>query len=486
MTVGRQARARLGGAGEAIAASGLALVVGALALVALERAGIMGLLLPLAGAGALMLLRWPTVAVFGAVGMAILGEGGGFELLTATQKLYIDLGVGVMPIDLLFVIATVAVVLRLLREHEPLLLPPRLLSLGIALLLLAIAGGMVVAHAAGIGTTTALLATHKLMYVALVPLLVVNLRLDERKVKRVLVAAGLLAMTKAVLGLMAFATGRGLDVDGSVLTYYQPVANWLTMLTALVAIAALVLRARPPLWLLTALPLVTASLLLSYRRSFWIGFALAVLAVLLLGLSPLGRRLIVPIVALLAAAVWMLGSIAVQSDSPLAQRVQSLSPTKVTTKAEDRYRLDERANVLAELRAHPLTGLGLEVPWHATVRTLPVEVNPEHTYVHNVSLYWWLKLGLLGLLALVVTMASAFVLSFRVWRRAREPLLRAVGLASLCGLTGLLAIETTGSFTGVDLRFTVAFGAQLGLLAVLARQATDGSTTEPAGRSPAG
>lgn len=484
MLAGPETRVRLTATGEAIAVAGVALLVGGFALLANQRLGVVGLLLPFAAVGMAVAIRFPVLAVFGAVAAAILGEGTGFELLPATSELYRDLGFGVMPIDVLFMVAVLAVALRSLRDRRPLILPPRLLTFAIVLLLLALAGGCVVAYDAGVSPTAALLATHHFVYVGLLPLLVVNLGLDERQVKRVLAGAVAVAVVKAVLGLAAIASGRGIEVDGSVLTYYQPVANWLTMLTALAALAAIVMRAKPPAWLLLALPLVTASLLLSYRRSFWIGFGLAVVVLVLFGLSPSGRRLILPIGALLAVAIWMLGSVAVQSDGAVAQRLQSLSPTKVTTKPEDRYRLDERANVVAELQRRPISGLGLDVPWRATEQPLPVEVNPEHTYVHFSVLFWWLKLGALGLAAWIATMASALALSWRVWRRSREPLMRAVGLASLCGVIGLLAIETTGSFTGVDLRFTIAFGAQLGLLAVMARQADAAAAVAPAADEP--
>ena len=63
------------------------------------------------------------------------------------------------------------------------------------------------------------------------------------------------------------------------------------------------------------------------------------------------------------------------------------------------------------------------------------------------------------------------ILAWQAWRRSAEPVLRAFGLASLCGIAGLVAVETTASFTGVDARFTVLFAAQLGLLALIVRTA---------------
>jgi len=142
--------------------------------------------------------------------------------------------------------------------------------------------------------------------------------------------------------------------------------------------------------------------------------------------------------------------------------------------------LDERANVLGEIREHPITGLGLSVPWQATVQPLSVEHENGREYVHFAALWFWLKLGILGLLAYLATIAGAGLLGWRVWRRSEEGPLRAFGLASLCGFAGLLVLETTATFTGVDPRFTVLLCAQIGLLALL-----DGAAPARAG-PPAG
>jgi O-antigen ligase len=149
--------------------------------------------------------------------------------------------------------------------------------------------------------------------------------------------------------------------------------------------------------------------------------------------------------------------------------VQSLSPTRLERNAEDRYRLDERANVIAEIKRHPVSGIGLQEGWRASDRPLPVEHQDGRRYVHFSLLWWWMKLGILGAAAFASLMLGALLLAWRTWRRNAEPLFRCFGLASMCGIAGLLAVETTASFTGVDARFTVVLAAQLGLLAVLQR-----------------
>ena len=124
----------------------------------------------------------------------------------------------------------------------------------------------------------------------------------------------------------------------------------------------------------------------------------------------------------------------------------------------------------AEIRHHPITGLGLGGQWTAT-HPLGVEHENGRSYTHVVALWWWMKLGILGLLAYLAVMAACLAMSWQVWRRSTDRLFSAAGLAALCGLLALAVVETVGSFTGVDPRFTALVGAVGGMLAVLRRLA---------------
>jgi O-antigen ligase len=177
-----------------------------------------------------------------------------------------------------------------------------------------------------------------------------------------------------------------------------------------------------------------------------------------------------------ALTIWLLGSINFQSQLPIVKRAASLVPSRLEANLEDRYRLDERANVLGEIRRHPVMGLGVTVPWAATVQPLSVEHEEGREYVHFAALWYWLKLGILGLFAYVAVIAGSMAIAWKAWRAAPKPLLRAFGLASLAGMAGLVAMDTTASFTGVDPRFTVLFATQVGLLAQLAFR-SDGRAT---------
>ncbi|HEY3759757.1 MAG TPA: O-antigen ligase family protein [Solirubrobacteraceae bacterium] len=456
----------------------VALVVGGatalLALAGIHRLGTEGLLAPLALAAVALLLTRPRLAMGLLVALVILCEGPTFGILTVTSHLYSQLYKYLSVLDLLVILALLSVALEVMRERRPLWLP-RPLRLPLAILVLAMLAGVVTGHANGAGLRYAIVSEHVLCYLLLLPIAIANLGLDRREVSRVLVVLFALAAVKAVIGLVEVAGHYGETVEGTTtLTYYEPAANWLIMLAMLGALAYTLLdRALPPTSVILASPLLVACLVLAYRRSFWIAAVLGVLLVVLLGLSPVGRRAMALAALAVIAAIWLLGSVSFQSQLPIVKRAESLVPSRLEANLEDRYRLDERANVLGEIRKHPITGLGMTIPWSASVQPLSVEHVEGREYVHFAALWYWLKLGILGLCAYIGMMLASMTLAWRVWRRSREPLLRAFGLASLAAVAGLVVIDTTASFTGVDARFTVLFAAQLGLLAAVSR-------TEPA------
>lgn len=448
---------RLDGILIALGCAAVALVsfLGGLAL------GPLGLLLPLGAVAALVLVLRPAWAVGLLVGLVVVVERDEF-LLPGASVIYAG---AVTPVDVLLALAVAGVVLDAQRRGGASRLPVAL-AVPLGLLALAMVLGVVTGLFAGASLSEVLIAGRQLPYLLLVPLLVLHVVRDERQARLALGLVAALALVKALLGLAAVAAGRGVEVEGSTITFYEPAANALTLLVLLGVAAALLLRARPPWWLLLGSPLLLAALALSFRRSFWIAAALGLVILVALGLSPVGRRLIVPAGLLVAIAIWSLGSVVgFQVQGPLAERAESLEPSRVAVNAEDRYRFDERANVVAEIERRPVTGLGLGVPWSASAR--PLGVDHGRDYVHVAVLWHWLKLGFLGFLAYLAFVVGAGRLAWLAWRRHPEATFRAAGLAALCWVVALAVVETTASFTGVDLRFTVFLGVVLGFLAAV-------------------
>jgi O-antigen ligase len=468
---------------ELFVAASAAAVTLLLALGAAHQLGLAGLLLPVALVLLFIVTRRPVAMVGLLVGLAILCEGRSFGLFHFTSHLYDQVYKGLTPLDALVALTVASVGADMVRRRRPVSVP-RPLAFPLLLLVLAMVAGAITGHAAGGSVRSVVFAENVLAYLLLLPIAISNLELSRRQLIRVVGGVTALAIVKAGLGLVEVIGRYGESIEGrATLSYYEPAANWLTMIALFSVLAMVLARAKPPRWALLGTPFLVASLLLSYRRSFWIAALLGLVLVVLLGTSPAGRRMLVPIGLLLAFAIWLLGSVGFQSSgSPVAHRIASLAPSKLEANVQDRYRLDERANVLGAIEQHPITGLGLTVPWAATYQPLSVEHSEGRMYVHFAPLWFWLKLGILGVLAYLAVLAGAAMLAWQAWRRSPEPVLRAFSLASLCGVGALAVLDTTASFTGVDPRFTVLFGAQLGLLGLVARTGTRPHSEGDSGR----
>ncbi len=448
-------------------AIGITIAAGALAFVGARRFGLEGVALPLVLLGAVMLVTRPFAALATVSALTVLLEGPASD--GPGQRIYEQAFASLTPLDLLIALTALAVLLDAVRCSRPLRLPAAL-AFPFGLALLAMLGGVVTATGAGIDVRTALLALRVPFLVLLLATLVYNLGITREQAAKLVLGLLALAIVKALLGVLLVASGGGTQIEGeATMTYYEPTANWLILIALLGVVAALLGRSKLAPWIVLGLPLLIASLVLSYRRSFWIAAVLGLLLVLLLATTPGGRRMLLPVGLLVAAAVWVIGSIGFQAQTPLTRRVESLAPSKLQANKEDRYRLDERTNVIAEIKQQPISGIGVAVPWRAGARPLPLEHVDGRYYVHFAALWWWLKLGILGFFAYVSILLAALLLAWRAWRGNSAPVPRWFGLASFAGVIGLAVMETTASFTGVDTRFSILFGIQLGLLALFAR-----------------
>jgi hypothetical protein len=120
--------------------------------------------------------------------------------------------------------------------------------------------------------------------------------------------------------------------------------------------------------------------------------------------------------------------------------------------------------VLKDVEERPIFGLGVGVPWVAH-RPVSIDFKGARQYVHFVPLWYWMKMGIFGLFAYFWLMATALWMAFSIWRRHPDGLHRSIGLGAFAGFAGLMVVELTASFTGVDTRFSMIVGAALGWLA---------------------
>lgn len=437
-----------------------------LTLAAVLVVGVIGLVLPLAVAGLLACIRWPALPVGLMLFLSLVIDNVVGAAKGPGAQIYSGIG-GFSPFELLVYLSVGCVTLDCVRRRR---LPPVpwLVALGLLLLLVAFVAGSVVGYASGAGLGAQFDGWRNVLpTIVAVPLVVAVLPVG-RPLRIVVVAVAVLIAIKACEALLLTARG-GLGIEGIV--FYEPTANWLFLLYMLVVVACRVRSVPLPWWVWAAMPIVTLAFIVGLKRSLWLGGVVGIAVVFVLGLSRLGRRLALPAILVTGVLGWVLISAGVSSPlgGPVAERVSSLNPTAISANAQDRYRLDERANVWAAIKDTPVAGLGQGVQWRA-VYPLGIEHEDARNYVHFAVLWFWMKYSLLGAIGYVAYLLGTALVGVRVARRHPDPAMAAVGLGILAAVVSLAVAELTVTWTGADARFSLIFGAAIGVLCVMDRE----------------
>jgi len=451
--------------GVAIAVVATGIVAGVLFAGAMSRFGVAGALAPAALALGFVLMRYPTAALGLLVASVVVVESEGQGLLPPAGAFYDVVAAKMTPQDMLLFAGLAGVLLRFALESRRPRLPEPLVT-PLALLAAAAAFGVVVGHASHLVSVGELF--HRAMnvgYIVLVPLLAVNVLRDRRAL---VAAAGLaagLAAFKGLSGIYAALSGLGVTVETETISYLNPVPNLVMLTLFLGVVAALARRVRLPGWMLAAAPIALLALVVSYRRSFWIAGALTIVVVIIVASRHRGRAILA--VGAIALALGVAGALAVGSSedpqaSPLVERAQTLSPSGFGSNRGDRYRIDERHNVIRNIEEHPLTGIGLGVPWEVHY---PLAESHDRRYAHVAFLWFWLAFGPLGAIAYVFLLGSALWTAARIWRRHPDPLIQVAAIACFGAILALAVVELTATFTAIEPRSSIVLGALLGWLA---------------------
>jgi len=467
-------------AGRVPLAVALGVPIGVLVAAGFAQLGTVALAVPVGALALAALALHPRATLALLVSVVVVFEED-VETFMAFPQIYTALPGPLRLTDFLMLALACGVVLRLTRGGEPFRMPG-LLLLPLLLLAAAIVMGAIVAFGGEVDPSALSGALRDLTSLAVLPFLVVNIVTTRQDLDAAIKVAFALVVFKTATGAIGYVLGVGRVVEGTVLTYYSPSANLLLLGFLLALLAARMSRVKIPAVVWCVAPFALAVLILSFRRNFWIALVVGVVVVVLVATGRNGRALLIPAGAVFVAALYVgLTTLATsESDSPVVERVQSLAPTQLQTNAYERYRIDEQRNVRAEIATSPLTGIGLAVPWRARY-PLAITFPGARDYTHVVVLWYWLKLGLVGLLAYLCLIGAAVRSGLAVWRRAPDPVMRSVGLAAGVSFLALAVAETTGSFLGVGTRLTVLAAIGLGCLAAAWLQLPSKAATAPAG-----
>lgn len=248
----------------------------------------------------------------------------------------------------------------------------------------------------------------------------------------------------------------------------------LEFMVAAVGISMAMLRTRRTRMLWWAGIIVgTAVVVLAFRRYAWVELATVFTAFVLF--SGVSRRRY--LVSIAAVAVVALVTVALTwSALDWGARFASLDPTQ--TRADNVYATTNQGHIndildgWDEVRAHPITGLGVGVLYHPT-RT--ARWKGDAGMVHNAPIEVWIKFGILGLIAFL----GMYVFLFReIWRRRHRG--RICDLLAFGGGSYLL-----GNFLVIASVYSWPFGAwEKGILVftLLAMAYPPGWRSTPTGR----
>lgn len=260
--------------------------------------------------------------------------------------------------------------------------------------------------------------------------LVVNqLLVEERDLRRLLIAIYVSLAIPVLVGAYQALTGTGYHVSGEfarvrgTFDHPNPFAIYLTMMIVM-GVALMIQARRTVVRMLLLLTVIGCGvfLVLTYTRSAWIATIAGLLVVALYQ----GKRLL-PIIGLAAIAVAMM----VPS---VALRFQDLSTETTESGAAGNslvWRFEYWAQAL-ELSENPFVGAGLR-----TVRA-QTDVGKEP---HNDFIRVYVETGLLGLSAYLWFLGSLVVAAQRSIRRTRRPLERGVAVGFAGCLVALLLLS---------------------------------------------
>ncbi len=411
-----------------------------------------------------LLLTPPWVSLSVLLGIVVLLEANPGGFLSAGAHFYSAGGKVGLPF-MLFLLVVAATLFDLVKRGERPRTPgaatyPLLFLAGCELL------GLVNGHFSGAARGPWVSQGETITELVVTPFIVVNALRTRTAVRNFAIVAGVLAVVKGVLGTIFWLGGQGMSFGDTTLTYLEPTANWLMLLLLLTLAVAVIHRVPTARWARWGSAFAFAALILSFRRSFWIGGAMGLVLVLLFATGRRGGRVLLPSIIIFAIAGVIAFAIVGpgNSSNPVLARGKELSPSAIQLNADDRYRIEERRNVLHSVLKRPLFGLGIGVPWVAN-RAISLAFAGQGQYTHFLIFWYWIKMGLLGMFAYVWLMATGLYMGYSLWRQHPDGLHRSIGLAGLAGIAGLMVAETTASFTGVDVRFSMIVGAALGWLA---------------------
>jgi O-antigen ligase len=362
---------------------------------------------------------------------------------------------------------------RRLIEPRRVKLPP---SVGIPILVFVAVFGFQFARALTSGATYRQVMTFtsgRYALAGITALWCLSQLLDTPKVRLLLLDTLFAVATgRAIYALFRYFLGSGDTADvyrssGVKVALWESADHMLFVMLIVAAIAAWatgrVSRRRLILWL-PASALMAVTIILSFRRTGWLGLV-AGLAVATFFLVPRSRRALVLVPVLVGAAAGVL-AVSYRRFSGSGSLWARLFPDLATSQGPTRQA--EWALAWKTISRNPLTGDLM------ARRASSGFAYWDTSFVHNAFLFAWMKFGLLGLLALTSVIVACGRYIYRgVRARSNEDY---IALGALSVAPFLLLVSMSGTpLSEIRMVTVLAIAASLGLSVGIRGTADDGS-----------
>lgn len=203
------------------------------------------------------------------------------------------------------------------------------------------------------------------------------------------------------------------------------------------------------------------ALAITFSRGYWVASVIALSVAFILMAPSMRWRLIRYGSTLTLTGVTLIllvmGQLLFDILTTMGDRLATVFTT--TLDLSVRNRLVETAAAYDKIMGSPIWGYGLGT-YYQYRALIPSEM--PTWYVHNVYLYLWMKIGLIGLAVFLLWYLTVISHGYRVYRRLEDPLLKPLVLSIISLLVSMIPLAVTSpQFIQKDAVLFIAFGAGL-------------------------
>lgn len=390
------------------------------------------------------------------------------------------LGGKVKVTDVLIAIIVIAWVVRRELGFTTRTFPARPIGGLMALFFLTVLAAMWTAHLRGTATDLTLQELRPLLVYLLVFPVFAEIRNGRDLQRGLWVVAGVGAIA-SLTNVVQWVGAAGPESGGDDLTRVLDDA-FLGPMVAIIAVTAMYPFAatkgqRIALGMIAVVAI--AGIGVTFQRTAWVASMLAVLLVVGL-LSPRHRRRLTrgvalgAIVVVLGAAYLGSGVLGGGAPDPVEQvtaRIQSIAAFEQDTSAQHRFA--EWHEAMRQIRAHPVSGIGLGsgIAFYSPlfrVRTDQIHGRFNTSYIHSSYVWFPLKLGIFGAAAFFALFGVIAIRGLRTCRVVTDPSVRPAVLTALGCLLALAFLSIGGPHLNFD-RSTTCAALAMGVLLGAAR-----------------